>query len=133
MIYMYPLDIYVSTVSGVGSDTGCICCIWSQLAQRQSILYLLYLEQSWIQGRYNVYLPFYPHGLHLSSRVQVCVRLSAPPPYAPLFGPRVSVSRPSALSPLFYLFLRGAMLYVRSSIMVLTPPRGSCRHTHTQL
>ena len=43
-------DICVSTVSGAGSDTGCICCIWSQLAQKQSIMYLLYLEQSWIQG-----------------------------------------------------------------------------------
>ena len=52
---MTVLDVrYVSTVSETGPDTVCIHCIWNLMPQKQPVLYLLYLEQSWIQSRYSV-------------------------------------------------------------------------------
>ena len=58
---------YVSTVSETGPDTVCIHCIWNLLAQKQPVLYLLYLEQSWIQSRYSVSVDPYLCISHLGS------------------------------------------------------------------
>ena len=59
---------YVSTVSESGSDTGCIHCIWNLSARKQPVLYLLYLEQSWIQSGYSVSVDHYLCISHLGSQ-----------------------------------------------------------------
>ena len=59
---------YVSIVSEIGSDTGCIQCIWNLPVQKQYVLYLLYLEWSWIQSGCTVSVYPYLCISHLGRR-----------------------------------------------------------------
>ena len=55
-------------MSEIGADKGCVHCIWTLPVRKQPVLYLLYLEQSWIQSGYTVSAHPYLYISHLGAQ-----------------------------------------------------------------